>query len=139
MITLIFTKKHFLLSEDISTRVRDEVDQTFSGLMMILFPSGKEPKEDMEMILAFAIEGRKQVKDQLLHIDTTYPPVSFGYTRAADSSECKIQTAEEKMYPQHDYQKFEDIKKKKSQLVKTIPPQVVQNTMTEEARLNLIG
>jgi ATP-dependent Lon protease len=128
-------QEHFSLSEEISTRDRDGVNKTFSGLMKILFPSGLASKEDMEMILAFSIEGRKRVKDQLLRIDTTYPDVSFGYTRLTDGSECKIQTAEEKLYPQHYYQKPEDIKKKKAQPAKENLPPVVQNAISAEEKL----
>jgi hypothetical protein len=132
-------QEHFLLSEEISTRDRDGVNKTFSGLMKILFPSGEASKEDVEMILEFAIEGRKRVKDQLLRIDTTYPDVSFGYTRLADGSECKIQTAEEKLYPQHYYQKPEDIKKKKLEPAAVKKPVAMQPDLSEEEKLIALG
>lgn len=96
---------HFKISKDISTRDRDGINKTFSGLMKILFPAGEASKEDIELILEFSIEGRKRVKDQLLRIDTTYPEVVFGYSRLADQTEVKVQTAEEKMFPQHYFKK----------------------------------
>jgi len=96
---------HFKISKDISTRDRDGINKTFSGLMKILFPAGEASKEDMELILEFSIEGRKRVKDQLLRIDTTYPEVMFGYSRLADHTEIKVQTAEEKAFPQHYFKK----------------------------------
>jgi ATP-dependent Lon protease len=95
----------FELSSKISTRDRDGVNKTFSGLMKILYPGGEAPKEDIEMILEFATEGRKRVKDQLMRIDTTYPNVSFSYTELSDGSEKPVKTAEEQRYPQHYYKK----------------------------------
>ena len=70
---------HFTLSSDISTRDRDGIHKTFSGLMKLLFPNGEASKNEIEMLLQFAIEGRKRVKDQLMRIDTTYEDVVFSY------------------------------------------------------------
>ena len=39
-----------------------------------------------------------------MRIDTTYPAVSFIYTRLQDKSDVKVLTAEEKQFPQHYYQ-----------------------------------
>src|SRR5690554_6839346 len=72
-------KEHFTLSSDISTRDRDGINKTFSGLMKILFPQGGATKEEVEEVLRFAIEVRKRVKDQLQRIDTTYGEVRFSY------------------------------------------------------------
>src|SRR6056297_1003854 len=49
--------EYFSLSADISTRDRDGILKTFSGLMKILFPHGGAAKEDVGMVLRFAIEG----------------------------------------------------------------------------------
>jgi ATP-dependent Lon protease len=38
-------KEHFSLSSDISTRDRDGINKTFSGLMKILFPHGEGQKK----------------------------------------------------------------------------------------------
>ncbi len=72
----------FSLSSDISTRDRDGVLKTFSGLMKLLFPHGEAADDEIEQILRLAIEGRKRVKDQILRIDGTMPDVRFGYTSA---------------------------------------------------------
>jgi ATP-dependent Lon protease len=96
---------HYQLMSDISTRDRDGVNKTFSGLMKILFPHGEASPEDMERILRFSMEGRKRVKDQLLRIDPTYNRVTFEYRDTADGSVKRIQTLEEKTYPQH-YHKY---------------------------------
>ncbi len=64
-------QEHFSLSSDISTRDRDGVNKTFSGLMKILFPQGGASKEEIEELLQFSIEGRTRVKEQLMRIDST--------------------------------------------------------------------
>ena len=91
-------KKYFSLSSDISTRDRDSINKTFSGLMKILFPQGGETIQEIEELLAFAMEGRKRVKDQLVRIDPTYTTVSFSYSD--DSNNVKpVTTLEEDEYP----------------------------------------
>ena len=95
-------KEHFTLSPDISTRDRDGIHKTFSGLMKVLYPQGAASKDDIEEILQFAIEGRKRVKDQLMRIDTTYPKVKFAYTDNNGKS-TSMQTLEEIEYPEFYY------------------------------------
>ncbi len=89
---------HFSLSDDISTRDRDAIHKTFSGLMKILYPHKQATTEEIEEVLQFAIEGRKRVKDQLMRIDQTYAPVRFSYT-SRDGRERLVQTLEEEQYP----------------------------------------
>jgi ATP-dependent Lon protease len=88
----------FSLSDEISTRDRDAIHKTFSGLMKILFPHRIATKAEIEEVLRFAIEGRKRVKDQLLRIDQTYAPVRFSFT-ARGGKEYLVQTLEEEQYP----------------------------------------
>lgn len=132
-------QEHFALSTDISTRDRDGINKTFSGLMKILFPSGEASKEDIELILELAIEGRKRVKDQLLRIDTTYPDVKFGYTRLADQSEVQVQTAEEKAFPQHYYKKPNYEKDANSRKPVENLPSVLDSDLTEDERMIATG
>ncbi len=94
---------HFSLSSDISTRDRDGIHKTFSGLMKILFPDGEANREEIESLLRFAIEGRKRVKDQLMRIDSTYEPVRFAYLDASRKAKL-VTTLEEQEYP-HYYHK----------------------------------
>ena len=94
-------KEQFELLRDISTRDRDGIQKTFSGLFKILFPHGEATTEEVEMLLRFAIEGRKRVKDQLMRIDTTYSAVRFGYCPAAGGPEKFVKTLEEEQYPQY--------------------------------------
>lgn len=132
-------QEHFALSTDISTRDRDGINKTFSGLMKILFPSGEASKEDIELILELAIEGRKRVKDQLLRIDTTYPDVKFGYTRLADQSEIQVQTAEEKAFPQHYYKKPNYEKNANVRQPVEKLPSVLDSDLTEDERMIATG
>jgi ATP-dependent Lon protease len=90
---------YFELSSDISTRDRDGVHKTFSGLMKLLFPTGEAAQEEVEELLKLALEGRKRVKDQLMRIDTTYPEVNFAFTRR-DGTDVKVATLEETEYPE---------------------------------------
>lgn len=93
--------QYFSLLTDISTRDRDGVHKTFSGLFKILFPHGEATPEEIEMLLRFAIEGRKRVKNQLLRIDSTYAAVRFGYTENAGGQVKFAQTLEEEQYPKY--------------------------------------
>lgn len=91
-------QQHFSLSSDISTRDRDGIHKTFSGLMKILYPHGEAAPEEIEEILRFAIEGRKRVKDQILRIDSTMADVKFGYLDRNGSWHL-VSTLEEDEYP----------------------------------------
>lgn len=93
-------QQHFTLGSDISTRDRDGIHKTFSGLMKILYPHGEATKEEIEEILRFAIEGRKRVKDQILRIDATMAEVKFGYLDN-DGGWHPVTTLEEDEYPTH--------------------------------------
>lgn len=89
---------HCSLSADISTRDRDGIHKTFSGLMKLLFPHGEAKADEIEELLRLAIEGRKRVKDQLLRLDSTYVPVRFAYLNAAQEEQL-VRTLEEEAYP----------------------------------------
>ena len=96
-------QEHFTLGSDISTRDRDGIHKTFSGLMKILYPHGEATKEEIAEILRFAIEGRKRVKDQILRIDSTMADVKFGYLDKAGAWSA-VTTLEEDEYPAHYHQ-----------------------------------
>lgn len=88
----------FTLDPSISTRDRDGVQKTFSGLMKLLFPGGGATPEEIWELLTLAMEGRKRVKDQLMRIDSTYPEVEFSFTDKAGRV-TKVQTLEEREHP----------------------------------------
>ena len=100
----------FDLSTEISTRDRDGIHKTFSGLMKILFPGGGASEQQTKEILELSIEGRKRVKDQLMRIDSTYPDVDFSYLDKSGEKNT-VATAEEKEYPNYYAQKV-DTKKR---------------------------
>lgn len=93
-------QEYFSLSSDISTRDRDAINKTFSGLMKILFPQGGATESEIEDILRFSMEGRKRVKDQLFRLDTTYADVNFTYS-SKDGREEAVATLEELEYPNY--------------------------------------
>jgi ATP-dependent Lon protease len=95
-------QQHFTLSPDISTRDRDGIHKTFSGLMKILYPYGQATREEIEEILRVAIEGRKRVKDQILRIDSTMAEVRFGYLDTEGIWHA-VATLEEDEYPTYYY------------------------------------
>ena len=91
-------QQHFTLGPDISTRDRDGIHKTFSGLMKLIYPHGEATAEQIEELLRFAIEGRKRVKDQIVRIDTTMADVEFGYDNKAGTWH-SVTTLEEDEYP----------------------------------------
>lgn len=92
-------QQYFTLSNSITTRDKVGIEKTFSGLIKILHPDLNASKEDIKLILDFAIECRKRVKDQLIKMDETFneDPVTFSY-EDADSKVTYIQTLEELEY-----------------------------------------
>ncbi len=88
----------FTLDPSISTRDRDGVQKTFSGLMKLLFPGGGATEAEIRELLTLAMEGRKRVKDQLMRIDSTYPEVEFRFTDRAGQV-TRVQTLEEREHP----------------------------------------
>ncbi len=88
---------YFSLSPGISTRDRDSINKTFSGLMKLLFPNGEAGKKDVETLLSFAMEGRKRVKDQILRLDTTFEGVEFSFNDGEKT--VTVSTLEETEYP----------------------------------------
>ena len=72
-------RERFELSDDLSTRDRDGILKTYSGLMKIIFPGKDATAEEEAKILEFAMELRKRVKDQLYRIDETFVRVHFCY------------------------------------------------------------
>ena len=89
----------FKVSEKISTRDRDAIYKTMSGLLKLLFPDGSQTEAEVEELLRLAMESRKRVKDQLARIDSTYPEVDFHYV-GSDGAKRHVTTVEEEEYPQ---------------------------------------
>lgn len=120
-------QKYFTLSKDISTRDRDAINKTFSGLMKILYPHNGATVNEIEEILIFAIEGRKRVKDQLMRIDSTYADAEF-YYEDNEGNKHWITTLEEDEYPQY-YNKT--IAYDTNESIKVSESVVIDNSTTE--------
>jgi ATP-dependent Lon protease len=91
-------REHFTLSSELTTRDRDGVQKTFSGLVKVLFPEGRCSREEMEEMLGYAMECRRRVKEQILKIDETFSPVRFSYVDVA-GREVEVKTLEEIRHP----------------------------------------
>ena len=91
--------KFFQVSEKISTRDRDAIYKTMSGMLKLIFPDGSQTEVEVEELLRLAMESRKRVKDQLARIDSTYPDVDFHYV-GSDGAKRRVSTVEEEEYPQ---------------------------------------
>lgn len=91
-------QQHFTLGSDISTRDRDGIHKTVSGLMKLIYPHGDATRDEVEEILRFAVEGRKRVKDQILRIDATMADVRFGYESTGGEWKA-VTTLEEDEFP----------------------------------------
>lgn len=71
---------HFGLGGHLNARDRKAVRRTVSGLIKILHPHGQVSKEDLEELVAFAVEGRRRVKEQLKKMGSfEYYHTSFSY------------------------------------------------------------
>jgi ATP-dependent Lon protease len=101
-------QKYFTLSKDISTRDRDAINKTFSGLMKILYPHDEATVKEIEELLKFAIEGRKRVKDQLMRIDSTYADTEF-YYQDNEGNKYWVTTLEEDEYPNYYHQRVANV------------------------------
>jgi ATP-dependent Lon protease len=73
-------QKHFKLGSDLNQRDTIAVRHTVSGLLKLLYPHEEYPKEAVERCLAYALEGRRRVKEQLKKIGgMEFYDVHFSY------------------------------------------------------------
>ena len=71
----------YRLNGDFNTRDEIGVRKTFSGLMKLLFPNERMSHDDAKMILDYAIEGRRRVKEQLkIMAGIEFMDVNLGYS-----------------------------------------------------------
>ena len=92
-------QNYFELSSDITTRDRDGVHKTFSGLMKILYPHQEFQDEEAREALELAMECRRRIKTQIIKIDETFPVVEFSYREKASGNVVGVRTLEEKQFP----------------------------------------
>lgn len=87
--------RFFDLSDTITTRDKDSIVKTYSGLMKVIYPDGEYSEKDAIEIMDFAIEGRRRVKLQLQKMDETFEAVDFSYTLKSTGKKTTIYTLEE--------------------------------------------
>ena len=72
--------KYFKLGNNLSQRDVIAVRKTVSGLVKLLYPNGEYSQEELEEILAYALVGRRRVKEQLKKIGgMEFYDVHFSY------------------------------------------------------------
>jgi ATP-dependent Lon protease len=72
--------REFSLGAHLNARDRKAVRRSVSGFMKILHPHGDVSRDDLEEILALAVEGRRRVKEQLKKMGAfEYHHTSFSY------------------------------------------------------------
>lgn len=124
--------EHFTVLSDISTRDRDAILKTFSGLFKIIFPNRIATTQEIQELLIFAMEGRKRVKDQLLRIDSTFADTKFGFVDK-EQNQYLIETLEEKEYPQYYNKKAASSGASSSEKPEEIMEEVIKNVNVEGA------
>jgi ATP-dependent Lon protease len=92
-------RQYFELDSSLSTRDKEGINKTVSGLLKIIYPHREILKEEIEYVLRFAIEGRKRVKTEIQKIDPTFDPVVFQYKDKDTGEVSGVITNEEKRYP----------------------------------------
>lgn len=93
-------KKWFTLDDSLTTRDKDGVGKTFSGLMKIIYPDGNCDKDQALELLKVAAEGRKRVKDQIVRIDNTFTAPAFIIEDNETGDKVEVKTLEEQEYPE---------------------------------------
>lgn len=82
---------HFRLNSDFNKRDEIGVRKTFSGMAKLLFPDENMTKDDVQMILEYAIEGRRRVKEQLkIMAGVEFIDVNLGYMDADNPMENRV-------------------------------------------------
>ena len=83
--------RHFRLNSDFNRRDEIGVRKTFSGLAKLIFPDGKMDREDVRMLLEYAIEGRRRVKEQLKTMaGIEFIDVKLGYADVGNPMETYV-------------------------------------------------
>lgn len=79
--------QYFRLNADFNKRDEIAVRKTFSGLAKLLYPDGHISKEDARLVLDYAVEGRRRVKEQLkIMAGVEFMDVNLGYIDVDDPS-----------------------------------------------------
>jgi ATP-dependent Lon protease len=87
------------ITSELSTRDQTGVEKTFSGLMKLLYPDGRATTDELEELLAFAMEARRRVREHIVRIDDTFNRHDFVYRSLASGASVAVRTLEEIQYP----------------------------------------
>ena len=72
----------FKLNDNANVRDEIAIRKTVSGLIKILYPDGVFTRDEIEVLLTYALEGRRRVKEQLKKIaGDEFADVNLGYIR----------------------------------------------------------
>lgn len=83
--------RYFRLNSDFNRRDEIGVRKTFSGLAKLIFPDGKMSREDVRVLLEYAIEGRRRVKEQLKTMaGIEFIDVKLGYADVENPMEVHV-------------------------------------------------
>lgn len=86
-----YIDQYFRLNSDFNRHDEIGVRKTFSGLAKLVFPDGRMGKEDVRMLLEYAIEGRRRVKEQLkIMAGIEFIDVQLGYVDVENPSESVV-------------------------------------------------
>ncbi|HJG31861.1 MAG TPA: BREX system Lon protease-like protein BrxL [Collinsella ihuae] len=83
--------RYFRLNSECNRRDEIGIRKTFSGLAKLIFPDGAIDKEDARMLLEYALEGRRRVKEQLKTMaGIEFIDVNLGYVDTENPAESVI-------------------------------------------------
>lgn len=83
--------RYFRLNSDFNRHDEIGVRKTFSGLAKLIFPDGKMSREDVRILLEYAIEGRRRVKEQLKTMaGIEFIDVKLGYADVENPMEVHV-------------------------------------------------
>lgn len=86
-----YIDRYFRLNSDFNKRDEIAVRKTFSGLAKLLFPDEHMTKEDVRMLLEYAIEGRRRVKEQLkIMAGVEFIDVNLGYYDIENPQDARV-------------------------------------------------
>ncbi|MDS4030303.1 MAG: BREX system Lon protease-like protein BrxL [Candidatus Contendobacter sp.] len=92
-------QEYLEIASEVSTRDQTGFEKTFSGLMKILYPHGRATPQEIEELLAFAMEARRRVREQILRIDDTFQRHHFRYRLKESGQTVTVLTPEERQFP----------------------------------------
>jgi ATP-dependent Lon protease len=87
--------KYFKLGKDLNQRDVKAVKKTTSGLLKLLFPDESYTKEDVKIVLEYALRGRRRIKEQLKKIGgMEFYDVNFSYIDLENNEEIRVKLPE---------------------------------------------